>query len=132
LLSAASGDESPKLLDALRDVGGIAYLRLPGGLEYTIRYARRATRPGGHTDVVLVADRPVWMWWDDDRAESGGSDESDEARFSVIQLRIGAQGTGEGRLSSAATITSDPDTGIALADFEKQTVLLTDVQRDRT
>ena len=51
------------LLDAFRETSAVGYLRWPGGLEYSVRYAYRAERPDGGADVILVLDRPAWVWW---------------------------------------------------------------------
>ena len=59
-----------RLLEALNDSGVVGYLRWPGGLEYAVRYARRTARPDGGQDIVLVLDRPLWVWWNPDLAET--------------------------------------------------------------
>ena len=102
-----------KLLDAFRDVRTAGYLKWPGGLEYTVHYARQVTRPDGQTEVVLVVDRPLWVWWD---AGTGEAKQPGDTPFSVVQIRIGNQNQGEGRISSGLSVTSDKELGVVLSD----------------
>ena len=114
--------EPDTLLAAFRNVGAIGYLEWPGGLEYAVRYARRTERPDGGADIVLVAERPLWRWWDDSATWTP------EPGYTVIQLRVDAKGMGVGHASFGTTITSDQQTGLALANVSGQP-LLTDVRR---
>jgi len=122
-------DGSKNLLDAFRGVSGVGHLRWPGGLEYTVRYARQTTRADGGIDIVLVADRPVWAWWD---ATLSDAARSSERGYSVVQLRLDKAGRGEGRLSLSGPVSADPHTGVTMGDYEKQPVLLNDVLHERT
>jgi hypothetical protein len=119
---AAAVAEPAKLLDAFRDVGGIGYLQWPGGVEYTIRYAHRTQRPDGSADLTLVIERPLWVWWDTNAKWTP------DPGFTLLQVRLNKDGTGEGRAMATTRIRSDKETGIALADTNAP-VLLTDVRR---
>jgi hypothetical protein len=117
---AESGEE--KLLTAFRETPRIGTLRWPGGLEYAVRYARRENRPDGGSEIVLVVDRALWMWWD-------STIQSTPYPFSVVQIRLGKDGAGEGRVSSGVPVASDKTLGVALADFGKAPAVLADVRR---
>ena len=45
------------LLEAFRETGAIGYLRWPGGLEYSVRYAQRVERPDWKKSVLVRACR---------------------------------------------------------------------------
>jgi hypothetical protein len=124
MLQAMAG-ESSGVLDAVRDAGYVGYLRWPGGLEYSLRYARQARRPDGRTEIVLVADRPLWIWWDSSKSSSAMAG---DGQFSLIQIRMDGD-TGEARLASGGGVTSDKETGVALAEQAKQPVVITGVRR---
>lgn len=117
---ANAAAEPARLLEAFRNVGGIGYLQWPGGLEYTVRYAYRTPGPDGGVDIVLVAERPLWVWWDQNAKWSN------ERPYSVVHLRVGKNGTGAGRFST--NIKADQNTGVVLADSPAP--LLTDVRRE--
>ena len=111
------------LLSALGDAGIVGYVHLPGGLDYTLRYARRVERADGTTEVVALADAPVWIWWDEGLKERNAT-----YPFTAIQFRIAKDGVGVGKLSSWS-IVGEKDAGIALADYDKEPTLLTSVRR---
>jgi len=119
---AQNGPE--KLRDAFRNVGRIGTLYWPGGLEYTVEYAWRTQRPDGGADVVLVLDRPVWMWWDT-------SAPTTTYPYTVVQMRLGKDATGEGRVSLGVPVASDKTLGVVLSDYAKAPAVLTDVRHDQ-
>ena len=110
------------LLSSFRNVAGIGYLQWPGGLEYTVRYARRTPRADGGADIVLVAERPVWVWWNENAKWSP------DPPFTVVHLRVNKDGVGEGRIATATGFTRDDSTGIALTD-QNGPALITDLRR---
>jgi hypothetical protein len=121
-LIAALAEHGPeKALDAFRDVGRIGTLYWPGGLHYTVRYAWRSQRPDGGADVVVVIDRPAWLWWNT-------SAPSTPYQYSVVQIRFGKNGIGEGRVSLGVPVASDKTLGVVLADYDKAPALLADVR----
>ena len=124
-LRASVTDEGPdKVNNALGEAAG--WIHWPGNLDYTLRYARRTPRPDGGEDVVLVTDSRTWIGWDS--AHSSGWTDSP---FTVIQLRLNKEGTGEGKLSPGNKIRSDKEAGIVLEDYASQPTFLTDVRRER-
>jgi hypothetical protein len=127
LRAAAKDGGAANLLVPFREVGAIGTLQWPGGLEYSVRYARRTPRPDGQVDVVLLADRGLWVWWDDKLAPSGA-----QAPLTVVHVRLAKDGKGEGRVAFADGITADTEAGIALTNFSQQPLLLNDVRQDRS
>jgi len=124
-LTAGLAQSGPdKLLDALRDVPNAGRMYWPGGTLYDVRYARRITRPDGTTDAVFVVDRPLWLWWESKPA-------STPYPYSVIQVRLGKDGAGEGRASFGIPVTSDKALGVVLSDYAKAPAVLTDVRHER-
>ncbi len=125
LLGVITESGQAKLLDAFWNVGRVGTLNWPGGLEYAVRYARRHARPDGGSDVVLVVERPLWIWWD---AKIGSTDHP----FTVVQLRLDKDGKGEGRVSFGVPVGSDKTIGVALSDFARAPAVLTAVRRERS
>ncbi len=124
LLGVITESGQAKLLDSFWNVGRIGTLNWPGGLEYAVRYARRHVRPDGGADVVLVVERPLWMWWD---TALGSTDYP----FTVVQLRLDKDGKGEGRISFGVPVSADKTVGVVLADYARAPAALTDVRRER-
>ena len=121
-LIAALGEPS-KLLSALPYVGVVGYLQWPGGLEHSVRYARQTARPDGSADIVMVVERPLWVWWDP--AAKWAADQ----QFTVVQMRINTGGSGEGHIATGDGFKRDNDSGIVISDTTKP-ALLTDVRSE--
>jgi len=124
VLQAIAENGERQVLDGLRDVARIGTLWWPGGLEYDVRYARTQSRADGGADVVLLLDRPLWVWWDAKAA-------STTYPYTVVQLRLGKDGRGEGRTSLDNAIVTDPKLGIMLKDYASAAVRLSDVRREK-
>jgi hypothetical protein len=116
-------DEPAKLLSALPYVEVAGYLQWPGGLEHSVRYARQTARPDGSADIVMVVERPLWLWWDP--AAKWAADQ----QFTVVHIRMNKDGTGEGRIATGGGFKRDNDSGIVITDTT-QPALLTDVRRE--
>ena len=115
-LMAALGEPS-KLLTALPYVDVVGHLQWPGGLEHSVRYARQTARPDGGADIVLVVERPLWLWWDPTAKWAA------DQQFTVVQMRINKGGTGEGRIATGDGFTSDSESGIVISDTTKPAIL---------
>ena len=64
-------DNGPdKLLDVLRDMPRVGYIRTPESIGYDIHYARRAPLPDGGERLVLVTDRRIGFWEASNRPRS--------------------------------------------------------------
>ena len=115
-----------KLLDALRDMRRVGYIRSSSSLGYDLHYARRTPLPDGGERVVLATDRPVGFW------EAVNRPRSIDYPFTIIELHLNADGEGEGKLSLATKIVADKESKtIVLEDYANQPVLLTSVKRER-
>lgn len=120
----AALDEPSKLLGALPYADGVVgYLQWPGGLEHSVRYARQTTRSDGAVDIVMVVERPLWLWWDPTAKWAA------DQQFTVLQMRINKNGTGEGRIATGGGFQRDSHSGLVIADTTKP-ALLTDVRRE--
>jgi hypothetical protein len=126
LFGIVSEQGSEHVLREFRATGAIGYLRWPGGLEYSLRYAHRAPRPDGGSDIVLIVDRPVWIWWD----ESAPKVSTERFAYTAVQMRLDKAGTGDGRLADPSAVAADKAAGIIVNDYDQLASRLTDVRRD--
>jgi hypothetical protein len=126
LLTVLMEKGADKLLDVLRDMRRVGYIRSPNSLGYDLHYARRTPLPDGGERVVLATDRPIGFW------EAVNRPRSIDYPFTIIELHLNADGEGEGKLSIATKIVADKDSKtVVLEDYANQPVLLTSVKRER-
>jgi hypothetical protein len=120
-------DQGPeKLLDVLRGMPRVGYIRTPESVGYDIHYARRAPLPDGGEQVVVVTDRRIEFW------EAANRPRSIDYPFTVIELHLNPDGEGEGKISVATRITADRQNRIiTLENYSTQPVLLRSVKRER-
>lgn len=122
LVGVLRKDGPAALLEEMIDLPRAGMLRTPDTLGYPIQFARKRPLPEGGEQITLITDRPILFW----------SARQLEYPFTLVELRIGADGKGEGRLSIAAKITYDERSGmISLVDYPTLPVHLTGVRREK-
>jgi hypothetical protein len=127
LISTLLAKGADTLLDVLQDMPSAGRFGAPGNLSWDLRFARKAPLPDGGERVVLVTDRRVGFW------EATRQPRSFEYPFTVIELRLNADGEGEGKMSLATKIIHDKEQNtITLENYNLQPVMLTHVKRERT
>jgi hypothetical protein len=122
LMDAFKSGGQDKLLDVLQKLPVVGYIRTPTSLRYDLHFARQVPNPEGGRKVILLTDRHLAMW------EVVNSTRSVDYPFTLIQLEMGADGTGVGKASIATKITQN-DNEIELENFESQPVLLNNVKK---
>jgi hypothetical protein len=115
------------LLEALQDIEPRAgFIATPGKLGWDIHYAQRSELPGGGHRVIFATDRPMSFF------ERSRSTRSSEYEFMVAEMRLGPDGTGEGKLIPRARIDWDGETRtIEVEDFANEPVRLTQIREER-
>lgn len=129
LVTAFQEKSGAELVDAVRAAPSAGYLWTSESIGYTLRYAHRVSLPDGGERIILLADRRLGSWsrtaWN--ASTQTGSPDYD---FTLIELRLNRQGTGEGKMSLAAKVMADPEgKTIALDRYEAAPVLVKDVGR---
>jgi len=127
LISVVLKQGPEKLLDALQDAKPVGHFGPPGNLGWDLRFARKISLPDGGERVVLVTDRPVSF------REAANQPRSIDYPFTVIELRLNADGEGEGKMSVATKVIYDKEHNtISLENYAIQPVQLTSVRRQHT
>jgi hypothetical protein len=102
LLDVLKNKGSNKLLDALQAVRPRAgYIRTTTSLGWDIEYARETPLPDGGRRIVFATDRPMSFF------EMRNQTRSSEYQFMLAEIRLGKDGTGEGKLAPLAKISWD-------------------------
>ena len=114
-----------KMLDVLRDLPRVGFIRTPNSLGYDLHYAGHTRTPDGAERIAITTGRPIGFW------EAVNRPRTFDYPFTLIELYIGPDGKGEGKLSLATKITMDRDhRTIELENYSSQPVMLKDVRRE--
>src|SRR5215510_11777246 len=91
-----------KLIDALMKIRPpVGYMRLPNTIGYDLYYARNHPNPDGSRRIVLATDRDVNF------REAAKNTRSMQYRLTLIEIHLGKDGKGEGKLVPAAKVSWD-------------------------
>lgn len=122
LVSTLKEGSTSTTLSQLRDLPRAGSIGSTGSVGIDIRFARRTPTPDGGQRVILVTERPLSFW---ERRDAG---RSTEYPFTLIELRLGPNGKGEGKVSLATKIIVDQEADlVVLENYSGQPILLQDV-----
>lgn len=125
LLKAVLEKGPDKLLDTLRSMKRVGYIRTPNSIGYDLKYARRMPLDEGGEQIILATDRYITFW------EAANRPRTIDYPFTLIEMRIGPDGEGEGKMSLLTRIMYDKKKNqIVLENYASQPVMLTKVRRE--
>lgn len=114
-----------KLLDALQSIPRLGYIRTPDTIGYELHFARKTPGEDGGEHIVIGTDRYISFW------EARNQPRSIDYPFTVIEIHMNRDGTGEGKMSIATKITADPKRQtIVLENYGTQPVRLNNIRRE--
>jgi hypothetical protein len=115
-----------KLLDVLRDMPKVGYIRRTTSIGWDLHYAHHDPLPDGGERVIVATDRPVSEW------EAFNQPPTVDYPFTVIELHLNANGEGQGKMSYATRITADAESNtVVLENWGTSPVLLQGVHREK-
>lgn len=111
------------LLSALEKIKPrVGFIRTNKSLGWDIQYARMQETPSGGKRIVFATDRPMGFY------EVRNNSRSADYEFMVCEIRLGAKGEGEGKLSTATKVQFDKEKrSIELENYGIEPVRLTKV-----
>ena len=111
------------LLDALQKVKPrCGYVRTSTSLGWDIYFARQVELPDGGRQISLGSDRPVSFW------EARNNPRSRDYEFSLAEIRLGADGKGEGKAIKAALVSFNKAKGILeIENYQREPIRLNQV-----
>jgi hypothetical protein len=121
LMEGASQD---KLLSVIQNLPRIGTIHTPGNVGWGLRYARHGPDAEGRDRILIVSDRPVSF------AESRYGGRTLDYPLAIIEMRIGSNGRGDGKLLFGAKMGIDRvNRSLVLENFGIQPISLNDVRR---
>jgi hypothetical protein len=110
------------LLRDLRKVKEVGRISGDGRLGYPLRFAREIPLPNGGRRILIGTDRNISF------LELVNQPRTVSYPFMVIDIRLGADGKGEGKLMPVAKITEDRDHIVEIENYASEPVRLMSVQ----
>ncbi|HTQ79113.1 MAG TPA: hypothetical protein VMM92_03895 [Thermoanaerobaculia bacterium] len=124
LLGALSQGESA-LLSALQKTPRVGYIRTPDSVALDLHYAHLSPDPNGGQRIFLATDRRIGFW------EGFHNTRSLDYPFTLIEIHMGPDGKGEGRMSIATKVYADKDGYLRLEDYSAEPVRLQEVHLEK-
>jgi len=111
------------LLKALQKIKKPAgYIRSQGSIGYPLRFAREIpTSDGGHR-IIVGTDRPVSF------LEASTQPRTIDYPFMLIDVRLDANGKGQGKLLPLAKVTESEDHVVEIENYASEPVRLSEVR----
>ena len=114
-----------ELLKALQDMPRAGYIRTPDSIGYDLKYARKMPLEDGGEQVFLATDRYIGFW------EAVNRPRTFDYPFTYVELRVGPDGKGEGKMSIFTKIDLDKKRNqIVLENYGTAPVLLQNVRKE--
>jgi hypothetical protein len=125
LLAVLKEKGPDKLLDVLQSLPRVGYFRTPNSIGYDIKFARKRPGEDGGEVITLATDRFISFW------EAANRPRTIDYPFTVVEIHIGKDGKGEGKMSVATKVTWDKNNNaLVLENYKSQPVMLNEVKRD--
>jgi hypothetical protein len=122
LVDAVKEKGADGLLNALRKMDEIGHIQSAGSLGYPLRFAREVPLDGGGRRIIIGTDRRMSF------LEVREQPRTVEYPFMVIDIRLNADGKGEGKLMPLAKINTDQDHIVEIENYASEPVRLTSVE----
>ena len=123
LLASLKEKGSDGLLEDLQKADEIGYIRTASSLGYPLHFAYQSALPGGGRRILIATDRRMSF------LEVTSTSRTRDYPFMIVELRLGPDGKGEGKLMPLARVTQYPDDVVEIENYQFQPVRLTNVKR---
>jgi hypothetical protein len=115
-----------KLLDALQKLKRVGFIKLPNTLGYDLQFARETPLDEGGRRIVIATDRRIGF------REAREQPRTIDYPFTLIEIRLRPDGTGEGKMSLATKITLNKKTNtVELENYASEPVRLQNVKIEK-
>jgi len=112
------------LLDAIRKMKPIGRIHTPGSVGYDLRFAYQTPLANGARRIVIGTDRPLSFY------EASQRPRSADYPFTVLDMRVDANGRGQGSMVVASRVLAMGET-IEIENYGTTAVKLMQVRLDR-
>ena len=118
-----SGDDA--LLKELRRLKPLGRISTPDSIGYDLRYAHQMPLASGGRRIIIATDRPMSYW------ESTQRPRSFDYPYTFIEMRIGPDGKGQGKMTVATKVNVFGADAIELENYDMTPVQLSEIRSSR-
>ena len=118
-----SGDEA--LLENLRKLKPLGRISTPDSIGYDLRYAHQMPLASGGRRIIIATDRPMTYW------ESTNRPRSFDYPYTFIEMRVGADGKGQGKMTVATKVNMLGADTIELENYDLTPVQLSEIRASK-
>lgn len=114
------------LMSVMQDLPRAGYIRTATSLGWQVHYAREVRLSDGSRRIIIATDRPMNFW------ELWNRPQSADYQYMFAEVRLGADGRGQGNLVPVARIDYDEGTKtIVVENYASLPVRLSDVRIEK-
>ena len=113
-------DSLLKALQKIKEPAG--YIRTPSSIGYPLRFARQIPTPEGGKRIIVATDRYVSF------LEATSQPRSIDYPFMLVDIRLGPDGKGTGKLMPLAKVTESEDHVVEIENYASEPVRLNEVR----
>ena len=113
-------DSLLKALQKIKEPAG--YIRTPSSIGYPLRFAREIPTPEGGKRIIVATDRYVSF------LEATTQPRTVDYPFMLVDIRLGPDGKGTGKLMPLAKVTESEDHVVEIENYASEPVRLTSVR----
>jgi hypothetical protein len=121
LVSAFGESGTDAFLKELQKLKPLGRVSTPDSIGYDLHYAHQVPLASGGRRIIIATDRPMSYW------EAVNRPRSVDYPYTVIEMRIGADGKGQGKLNLATKVNAFGDV-IELENYDFTPVQLTNIR----
>jgi hypothetical protein len=125
LVSAFTEGGDDDLLKSLRKLKPLGRISTPDSIGYDLRYAHQMPLASGGRRIIIATDRPMSYWETTERPRSFNYP------YTFIEMRIGPDGKGEGKMTVATKVNALGGDTIELENYDLTPVQLSEIQASR-
>lgn len=119
-LRESGADGLLKALQKIKEPAG--YIRTPSSIGFPLRFARQIPTPEGGKRIIVGTDRYVSF------LEATTQPRTIDYPFMLVDIRIGPDGKGTGKLMPVAKVTESEDHVVEIENYASEPVRLTEVR----
>ena len=119
-LREAGTDGLLKALQKIKEPAG--YIRTPSSIGYPLRFARLIPTPDGGKRIIVATDRYVSF------LEATTQPRTIDYPFMLVDIRLGPDGKGTGKLMPLAKVTESEDHVVEIENYASEPVRLNEVR----